>query len=215
MSDAPAAADPPDSSDAAALPRSPGGRSHLRRLVVAGVVIALLVIIDQWTKVWAVETLKPEADARVYLGGLFVVDYAENPGGFLSLLGDATPRQRFLVLTVLNGLILVVVGGLLVFRRHLDRCSAWAFTFIFAGGISNLIDRVRTEGNVVIDFLNVGIGGLRTGIFNIADMAIMAGFGLMVLVALRGTDDAADGSELKPTSGPSDVADAAVPDASA
>ena len=184
MSDAPAAAEPIGVTPSA-------GRSHARRLITAAIVIALLVAVDQWTKVWAVETLKPEPDARVYLGGLFVIDYAENPGGFLSLLGNATPRQRFLVLTVLNGLILVIVGGLLLLRRHLDRLSAWAFTLIFAGGISNLIDRVRTEGNVVIDFLNVGIGGLRTGIFNIADMAIMAGFGLMVLVAFRTPDDAA------------------------
>ena len=40
--------------------------------------------------------------------------------------------------------------------------------------MSNLIDRLR-YGGYVVDFLNVGIGSLRTGIFNVADMAIMAG----------------------------------------
>ncbi len=33
----------------------------------------------------------------------------------------------------------------------------------------------------MIDFLNMGIGPLRTGIFNVADMAIMAGFALLIL----------------------------------
>ena len=45
---------------------------------------------------------------------------------------------------------------------------------MFGGGVGNLIDRVLFE-NGVIDFLNVGIGNLRTGIFNVADMAIMTG----------------------------------------
>jgi len=52
-----------------------------------------------------------------------------------------------------------------------------------AGGASNLIDRV-TYG-MVIDFMNVGIGSLRTGIFNVADMAIMLGAGILLLEASR------------------------------
>ena len=43
-----------------------------------------------------------------------------------------------------------------------------------------MIDRLLNEGRVT-DFLNVGIGTLRTGIFNPADMAILAGALLLVL----------------------------------
>ena len=46
-----------------------------------------------------------------------------------------------------------------------------------AGALSNLIDRIAVGS--VIDFLNVGIGPLRTGIFNVADVAIMAGAGCL------------------------------------
>jgi signal peptidase II len=38
---------------------------------------------------------------------------------------------------------------------------------------------------MVIDFMNVGIGPLRTGIFNVADMAIMLGAGIFVLEGFR------------------------------
>jgi signal peptidase II len=41
---------------------------------------------------------------------------------------------------------------------------------------------------VVIDFLNVGIGGLRTGVFNVADMAISAGFVLLLPHVFRKDD---------------------------
>ena len=44
---------------------------------------------------------------------------------------------------------------------------------IFAGGASNWIDRVM-RGSVV-DFINIGVGPLRTGIFNVADVAVMLG----------------------------------------
>jgi signal peptidase II len=48
-----------------------------------------------------------------------------------------------------------------------------------ANGASNWIDRVL-RGSVV-DFLNMGIGSLRTRVFNMADVAIMLGAGLLVL----------------------------------
>ncbi|HXC20398.1 MAG TPA: signal peptidase II, partial [Steroidobacteraceae bacterium] len=55
-----------------------------------------------------------------------------------------------------------------------------ALALIAGGGISNLIDRLLYGGRVT-DFLNVGIGSLRTGIFNVADMAILAGALLLIL----------------------------------
>jgi len=48
-----------------------------------------------------------------------------------------------------------------------------------AGGASNLVDRIAM--GTVIDFLNIGFGPVRTGIFNVADVAIMAGIGLLLL----------------------------------
>ena len=37
----------------------------------------------------------------------------------------------------------------------------------------------------VIDFLNVGVGPLRTGIFNVADMAILLGVGIFLFTKVR------------------------------
>jgi len=47
-----------------------------------------------------------------------------------------------------------------------------------------LIDRVARDG-LVRDFLNVGVGPLRTGIFNLADVALMAGCVLLMIRELR------------------------------
>ena len=65
---------------------------------------------------------------------------------------------------------------------------------VFAGGASNLLDRVAH--GTVIDFMNVGVGPLRTGIFNVADVAIMMGVVLLVLTRSRGTEsESADAIE--------------------
>jgi signal peptidase II len=85
---------------------------------------------------------------------------------------------RLACFTIGNGLMLALLLLLAVRRRWSGALLIGACLFL-AGGISNLADRVA-RGSVV-DFMNVGIGPLRTGIFNVADMAIMAGAIIVVI----------------------------------
>lgn len=104
----------------------------------------------------------------------------QNPGSFLSL-GASLPEQlRF---TLFTAAVAVILAGLVcaaLFARRLSTARFVALALVAGGGISNLIDRLLNDGRVT-DFLNVGIGSLRTGIFNPADMAILAGALLLVL----------------------------------
>ena len=70
-------------------------------------------------------------------------------------------------------------GGFL----NLGAAHTIALSLFLAGGFSNWFDRLN-DGRV-IDFLNVGIGGLRTGIFNVADVAIMVGAALFLIAESR------------------------------
>jgi len=56
---------------------------------------------------------------------------------------------------------------------------------IAAGGIGNLLDRLFNNG-VVMDYISFGVGFLRTGIFNVADVAIVAGGSIIVLSRAKG-----------------------------
>lgn len=62
-----------------------------------------------------------------------------------------------------------------------------SLTYILAGGIGNLIDRVSNDG-LVTDFLNVGVGPFRTGIFNFADVGVMFGAFVLVVCLYRNQD---------------------------
>jgi len=53
-----------------------------------------------------------------------------------------------------------------------------------SGGLGNLLDRIMNDGRV-IDFMNLGIGTLRTAIFNVADVCITTGVVLLLVELLR------------------------------
>jgi len=78
-----------------------------------------------------------------------------------------------------GGALLTLLGYVLC-SRSLSPSSRLGLSLVLAGGVGNLVDRIRYDG-VVVDFLNVGIGPLRTAIFNVADLAILAG--ALVLMA--------------------------------
>jgi signal peptidase II len=62
--------------------------------------------------------------------------------------------------------------------------QALGLALVAGGGLGNLVDRFRLRG-YVIDFMNLGLGPVRTGVFNVADVAIVAGVILLVLPGRR------------------------------
>ena len=149
--------------------------------------IALLLLVigtigcDRVTKQLATESLAG-TPTQSFFADTVRLTYAENPGGFLSLGAAMSPGLRTAVFSVATGAMLVV----LAFVGWRQRNRAWhaaALALFIAGGASNWVDRFN-HGHVV-DFLNVGIGWLRTGVFNVADAAIMLGAGLDLVAELR------------------------------
>jgi signal peptidase II len=151
--------------------------TSLPRSVIVLLITTSCVIFDQASKFVAKAYLGPGALIS-FAGDTFRLQYAENSGAFLSLGASLPDPWRNLVFTVLVGIFLFGLLGYVLFSRSLPAVAVNCLSFVFAGGISNLIDRIAYDGRVV-DFLNVGFGPLRTGIFNVADMAIT--FGALIL----------------------------------
>jgi len=137
---------------------------------------------DQVTKHIATDRLSG-SPGRSFLAGTLRLEYAENTGAFLSLGENLPDNLRTILLVGGCGLMLI---GLVAFaiRFRVKGGVLVSISLLVAGGMSNLIDRVA-RGSVV-DFLNVGVGGFRTGIFNVADIAIVAGVLLYAWTSRRG-----------------------------
>jgi signal peptidase II len=148
-------------------------------VMIPAVVLCSCIGCDQWTKSLATEHLR-QAPAMSFLGDTLRIQYAENPGAFLGAGSRLPASTRFAILVVVNAVFLALIAGLVLVKRPAGRGQHLAIVLLLAGGIGNLIDRLFHNG-LVIDFLNVGIGPVRTGIFNVADMAIMGGFGILIL----------------------------------
>jgi signal peptidase II len=135
---------------------------------------------DRVTKNLAKTHLMNQPD-RSYLHNMFKLEYAENTGAALSL-GDNLPKAvSFWLLSIMP---LAVMLALLVYAVKNSGKMSWmkvtALALIFAGGMGNVIDRIFFDRHVT-DFMNIGIMNLRTGIFNVADVAVTAGaIGLLV-----------------------------------
>jgi signal peptidase II len=147
------------------------------RFVFLALIAASTIGCDRVTKHVATVLLAGKP-TQSFLADSIRLDYAENTGAFLSLGADLPPAVRTALFSVGTGAVLAVLRVLL-FRSPGSLWRASGVALFVAGGLSNWVDRV-TRGSVV-DFMNVGIGGLRTGIFNVADMAILAGAAVFVL----------------------------------
>ena len=145
--------------------------------IISGV-LTLSVVSDQVTKVIARDALEGEPTQR-FLGDTFRLTFIENHGAFLGLGGSLPETARTLIFTVFVSAMLVAFLVWVWRTPNLSRLTLIACSLVVGGGIGNLIDRVTNNGGVA-DFLNMGIGSLRTGIFNIADVWIVVGAVLML-----------------------------------
>lgn len=155
---------------------------HWMKKIALLAVVASTIGCDQVTKHLATVHLMGVA-RQSFLGDSVRLEYAENTGAFLSLGAGLPAWARTLVFV--GGTALILIGCVVAaFRNRLRPVPVVGFALVFAGGASNLVD--RAAHGAVIDFLNVGIGSLRTGIFNVADMAIMLGVALLIFAPKLG-----------------------------
>lgn len=154
-------------------------RNRLFRIIL---IVLLVVILDRVSKELAIHYLKYEP-AKNYLGGFFRLTYAENTGAFLSLGANSKGWLKYITLYFFP---LVLLGGLFVYIL-LDKAESLiptiSMSMVLGGGLSNIVDRLSV--GKVTDFMVMSIGGLHTGVFNVADVFIMLGLFLMLFLGMN------------------------------
>lgn len=163
MDEAPGSADEP-------APEGSATAGIYPRLLGAAVVVLAL---DQLTKTLALEAL---ADGPIdVIEGAVSLDLSYNSGGVFGV-GQGFPGL-FLAAT-----IIVTVGILFWARRLEERAWLVPLGLVLGGGLGNLADRVfRGHDGKVVDFIDLHVWP----VFNLADMSIVIGVGLVLLGALR------------------------------
>ncbi len=147
------------------------------RIAAAVIIPAANWAADRTTKLLALRNLKDRAPIAFW-DRLVILAYAENDGAFLGLGGDWPAAAKFAFLVVLP--LAACLAGIVYALRPAVRPSVALCIFtIVGGGLGNLADRIL-YGFRVIDFMNFGLGPLRTGVLNVADLSVT--FGALALV---------------------------------
>ena len=164
------------------------------KAVLVSLILCSCVGCDQLTKTAAQYHL-PSSHPVYLMGDLVRFQYSTNTGAFMGLGAGLPNAVRFWSLTISVGIALV---GMLIFvcasQEMSHPLSILGVSLMVGGGFSNFLDRLLNDG-AVVDFVSMGVGNLRTGVFNLADVAIMAGAGILLAWSLlfRGVGTAKGG----------------------
>lgn len=162
----------------------------IKRMLTVVLITVVSVVIDQGTKMYAAASL-PKFKMDSYWADTIRIGYAENTGAFLGLGSSMSDSAKFWIFVCAVGAILFALLVYIFRTKTQPQLGIISLSLIFSGGISNFYDRATNNG-AVIDFLNLGIGSLRTGIFNVADMAIMLGVFMLLFVKNIDPDEIKD-----------------------
>lgn len=134
-------------------------------------------MIDQTTKAWAVRRLRFGDDKEI-IPGFLNFAYAQNTGVAFSMLDDYGDAGRWGLSVVAFIAATLVLYFFWKTPRSDDRILG-ALALLLAGIVGNVVDRARL--GFVVDFIDVQIGSWHYPTFNVADMAICIGAGLLIL----------------------------------
>jgi len=167
--------------------------SRASRIWLVVILTVLVLVADLWSKAWAWETLR-DAPAITVIEGWFYYEFGFNTGSAFSLLRDASwARMAFIGVTL--------VAVLYMARMAMTLPTRWVSAFVAValvcgGALGNLHDRlvrireIRGEERYgVVDFIKVHYGEDRIWpTFNIADIALVVGVGLLLVFLTRHGD---------------------------
>ena len=137
-------------------------------------VIAAIVTLDQWSK-WMVKTSYELYHSEPVIQGFFHFTYVTNDGMAFGLSFPGGKQILLVVTLVLTGVIIWMLWK----ERNSHNLIRYGLSFILAGALGNMIDRI-IYGKVV-DFLDIMIGDFHWYIFNVADSSVTIGMILFIL----------------------------------
>jgi signal peptidase II len=147
-------------------------------LLVASTIGAVLIL-DQLTK-YLIETRVRLYSIITVIPGFFNITHVRNRGAAFGILSSTPGIWRSLFFITVT-IVAIAVIARLIWKTH-ERLLLIAFSLIGGGAVGNLIDRVRY--GEVVDFIQWYVKSYYWPSFNIADSAISAGVGLLVIEML-------------------------------
>ena len=150
---------------------------QLRRAVLFLAIFFCTTGFDQTSKQWAETTLPASGAPQPFIDGYWDWQLAKNTGVAFSTFTGVEGGQ--IILSILAAAALVAIGVIAMRTRPNERMKLAGLALIGGGALGNLVDRIRAGG--VTDFVRWKVGDHMWPIFNVADAALLAGVGMLLL----------------------------------
>lgn len=127
---------------------------------------------------WAVSRFMTLHQSIEVLGDFGRLTYIRNPGAAFGLFSGS--RVSFILISVVA---IAIILSLLSREHYRGKLSMTALGMILGGAVGNLIDRIRL--GEVVDFIDLGFGGTRWPVFNVADIGVTVGVCILAFALYR------------------------------
>ena len=145
--------------------------------IVPVIVLAVLIVLDQLSKIYFHKLWKDNGDTTV-INNFFYLTYTVNTGAAWSFLADVSWGQIFFkVLTSIS-----LVAFVIYYLYSIKKGYAWlkySLVLIIGGTVGNFIDRLAANG--VVDFLSFVFWGYHFPVFNLADSFLTVGVIMLIV----------------------------------
>ena len=141
--------------------------------IIYPLIAAVVIAIDQLTKYLVRANMQPGGRIPV-IGSWMSINYVQNTGTAFSMFRG----NQFVTVFLTSALIILCIVFIVREARDGQRLIAVLFTFVAAGGVSNMIDRLTL--GYVTDMISCG----RFAVFNVADICITCGCALAMIALI-------------------------------
>ncbi len=153
----------------------------------------LLVLADQFTKLWVVEELSINSSI-VLIPDFFSLTHVRNTGAAFGILSN----QRWIFM-VFTAIVIVAVVIALCSGKVKNHWGVFSLSLIIGGGIGNMIDRIFL--GEVVDFFAFNFWGYQFAVFNVADVFVCVGTVILAFYIFLSKDFNDQKESKEPTDG--------------
>lgn len=154
------------------------------RLISLAVIVLLVLVLDQWTKMLALQQLSPVYPKKI-IDGLFSLTLVMNSGVAFGVFSGIESSMKACLLLAFSGITVGLVIFFYFHEENLQKLSRFGLALVVGGAFGNMIDRWHYEK--VVDFLDFYWKNYHWPAFNIADCAISIGVTLLLVDVLFST----------------------------
>ena len=153
---------------------------NMKKNIYALIVLVVALTADMLSKTLIVKHFG-YFDRVDFLDGFFRITLVYNEGGVFGIFQGY--KTMFLVI---SGIVLVLMVLYYIYEKNKSLIFCIAMALVASGAIGNIIDRLMPQRPGVVDFISIGIDGVyRWPTFNIADMCIVVGAALLIIVLYK------------------------------